>query len=321
MFAHAAKAIIRSSIGRAIIQIAACGTGIVALCVATTGALTLAAGGTLKQALFAAAISFAQIGAYGYIHGAIEGLKGATLVAVKVGLHAVVGGAVSMVQGGSFGTGALTGAVSAAASLATDNSGYFGHSGDKDPVGIAERTAIAAVAGGTASVLSGGKFANGAITGAFAQLYNGEGGADLINKQFYHKMAIGIVANDMEERGWTILHNEAEDGRVGTRVPGGGIRFYDLIARSPADGLNYGVEVKTTYGDEWALRWSQVFKDVQVAKNGAVTTSGIKVNGVGYAGVTVGAMREAVWSTTVMRQLLLNSGTKTWPQLWVGDGK
>ena len=176
LFAHAAKAIARSSIGRAIIQIAVCATGVVVLCAATAGALTLAAGGTLKQALIAAAISFAQMGALGFVHGVIAGIANPVASGiVKIGLHAVVGGAVSMAQGGSFGTGALTGAVSAAASLATDNSGYFGHSGDKDPVGIAERTAIAAVAGGTASVLTGGKFANGAITGAFAQLYNGEG--------------------------------------------------------------------------------------------------------------------------------------------------
>ena len=36
---------------------------------------------------------------------------------------------------------------------------------------------VAAVAARTASVFSGGKFANGAITGAFAQMYNAEGGA------------------------------------------------------------------------------------------------------------------------------------------------
>ncbi|MEZ5901348.1 MAG: hypothetical protein R3D51_17860 [Hyphomicrobiaceae bacterium] len=118
------------------------------------------------------------------------------------------------------------------------------------------------------------------------------------------------------------MHNEVEDGRLGTRVPGGGIRFYDLIAKSPADGLNYGVEVKTTYGNEWGLRWSQVYKDFQVAKHGAMTTNGqIIVEGVSYAGATIGGMRAAVWSTTVMRQLLLNSGVRTWPQLWVGDGK
>jgi len=55
-----------------------------------------------------------------------------------------------------------------------DSSGVMGHSGDGNPEYIAERTAVSAIAGGTASVLSGGKFANGAITGAFAQLYNAE---------------------------------------------------------------------------------------------------------------------------------------------------
>ena len=82
-----------------------------------------------------------------------------------------------MAQGGDFVSGALTGAVSAGASLAMDGSGLMGHSGDGDAGNIAARTAIAAIAGGTASVLSGGKFANGAITGAFAQLYNEEADA------------------------------------------------------------------------------------------------------------------------------------------------
>jgi hypothetical protein len=41
---------------------------------------------------------------------------------------------------------------------------------------VLARTAIAAAAGGTASVLTGGKFANGAITGAMAHLFNAEGG-------------------------------------------------------------------------------------------------------------------------------------------------
>lgn len=40
--------------------------------------------------------------------------------------------------------------------------------------GLIARTAVAALAGGTASVLSGGKFANGAITGAMGHLFNYE---------------------------------------------------------------------------------------------------------------------------------------------------
>ncbi|MEZ5901353.1 MAG: hypothetical protein R3D51_17885 [Hyphomicrobiaceae bacterium] len=176
-FAHAAKAIARSSIGRAILQIVACATTGPIGCAAAGAALTLAAGGSIKQALIGAAISFVQIGAYSGIHQIIGGIADRALsAAVKVGLHAVVGGAVSVAQGGSFETGALTGAVAAGSSLLMDSSGVMGHSGDGNPEYIAERTAVAAVAGGTASVLSGGKFANGAITGAFAQLYNAEGG-------------------------------------------------------------------------------------------------------------------------------------------------
>lgn len=42
---------------------------------------------------------------------------------------------------------------------------------------MAGRTAIASTAGGTASALGGGKFANGAVTGAFHHLLNAEGGS------------------------------------------------------------------------------------------------------------------------------------------------
>ena len=37
---------------------------------------------------------------------------------------------------------------------------------------FSEKTAIAAVIGGTAEALGGGKFANGAVTGAFVEMYN-----------------------------------------------------------------------------------------------------------------------------------------------------
>src|SRR5262249_16575629 len=40
------------------------------------------------------------------------------------------------------------------------------------------RTSIAGIAGGTASVLTGGKFANGAVSAAFAHLFNQEGHPD-----------------------------------------------------------------------------------------------------------------------------------------------
>ena len=47
--------------------------------------------------------------------------------------------------------------------------------GDKT-AGFTLRTSIASVVGGTASKLSGGKFSNGAVSGAFVHMFNAEGG-------------------------------------------------------------------------------------------------------------------------------------------------
>ena len=167
------RSIVRSSIGRAILQILACAAGPVT-CVAASAGLTLATGGTLRQAFIAAAISFAQIGVYTGIGDALgaSGLQGAGRFVAKVSAHAIAGGALSVAQGGSFGVGALTGAVAGGTGFALEGSALGSIQGTE---GLLARTAIAAVAGGTASVLAGGKFANGAITGAFAQLYNAEG--------------------------------------------------------------------------------------------------------------------------------------------------
>ena len=54
------------------------------------------------------------------------------------------------------------------------------------------RGAVAAVVGGTISKVTGGKFANGAITAAFAQAFNGESQAEMIEKnalQFRERIA------------------------------------------------------------------------------------------------------------------------------------
>ncbi|MEZ5901343.1 MAG: hypothetical protein R3D51_17835 [Hyphomicrobiaceae bacterium] len=217
-------AIARSSIGRAILQIVACATTGPVGCAAAGAALTLAAGGSIKQALIGAAISFVQIGAYSGIHQIIGGIADRPLsAAVKIGLHAVVGGAVSVAQGGSFETGALTGAVAAGSSLLMDSSGAMGHSGDGNPEYIAERTAVAAVAGGTASVLSGGKFANGAITGAFAQLYNADAAA--LAKAATRGFAVRFTATAA-----TAATIAAMDGPLPVGdIIGGGLLIYDAV--------------------------------------------------------------------------------------------
>lgn len=86
--------------------------------------------------------------------------------------HAMVGGVLSVAQGGKFGNGFVSAGLT---------KGFMSHSGfDYDDIStsaVVSRTLIAAVVGGTISEITGGKFANGAITAAMAQLYNAEASA------------------------------------------------------------------------------------------------------------------------------------------------
>ena len=89
-----------------------------------------------------------------------------------VGAHGFAGGVLAELQGGKFGHGFISAGVSKALTPVIEgwDGGYYG--GGKD-LG----QAAAAVVGGTTSVITGGKFANGAITAAYANLYNAQRGA------------------------------------------------------------------------------------------------------------------------------------------------
>jgi RHS repeat-associated protein len=116
--------------------------------------------GALKGAFTAAAsaVAFSSVGA-NTSAGSFENMLG----------NALVGGIMSDLQGGKFGHGFFS------AGLTATLKGKYGDFG----IGTAEnlkfsRVTVAAIVGGTASVISGGKFANGAITGAFTQQFNAE---------------------------------------------------------------------------------------------------------------------------------------------------
>jgi RHS repeat-associated protein len=86
--------------------------------------------------------------------------------------HATVGGLSSEAQGGQFRHGFYSSAASTGIMHAKGVRSFMG--GNKSGGWIAARTAVAATVGGTASVLAGGKFANGAVTSAFQHLFNSE---------------------------------------------------------------------------------------------------------------------------------------------------
>jgi hypothetical protein len=88
--------------------------------------------------------------------GIFQGNHGIRIIA-----HAAVGCATSGVQGGSCGQGAASAGFAAFAGPIIDAVPTYGG-----------QVAAHAVAGGLGSLAAGGKFANGAITGAFGYVYN-----------------------------------------------------------------------------------------------------------------------------------------------------
>ncbi|MEM7098428.1 MAG: RHS repeat-associated core domain-containing protein [Pseudomonadota bacterium] len=94
-------------------------------------------------------------------------------IAQQIAAHSIVGGVLSVAQGGKFGHGFISAFVTKALTpvqLSAAKSGF----------GLGVTTA--AVIGGTASKLTGGKFANGASTAAFQFSYNAAGKAYLKRK-------------------------------------------------------------------------------------------------------------------------------------------
>lgn len=155
------------------------------------GSAALNGGNIFKGALigaFSGAV-FNQVGEYfrtqgfwnqvGIGHGALDGatlsnfggnLLSSGQIAAQIASHAIAGGVISTMQGGKFGHGFFSAGVTK------------GLSGKYLPAGtnlggkeVARGTVVSAIIGGTASVISGGKFANGARTATYQYLFNQAG--------------------------------------------------------------------------------------------------------------------------------------------------
>ena len=176
------KSIFSNSIVRAIVQIALAViltpvfNGVIFLAAAASAAIvTGLAGGKLGQVLKAAVIAGAQALAFDAVAG-VTGHNpafGTLEYFENVAGHAAVGCVSAVASGGKCGPGALSAAVPAAAApLVAD---VTQNAPDKFTRTI-EGSAASGVLGGLASVAGGGKFADGAVTGAFGYLFNACGG-------------------------------------------------------------------------------------------------------------------------------------------------
>jgi hypothetical protein len=129
-----------------------------------TGSLTASAKG------FAIALAsqgaFSAIGSAGFGNAFGNGFGAHVARSIA---HGLVGGVSSVLQGGKFGHGFA----SAGLTKFVNVNGMFSAAGMGDVSYDAARVVAAAVIGGTISEATGGKFANGAVTAAWGQMFNG----------------------------------------------------------------------------------------------------------------------------------------------------
>ncbi|EPE2286594.1 RHS repeat-associated core domain-containing protein [Vibrio alginolyticus] len=135
-----------------------------------TGFVAGAASGAITGRSFRAAIIGGLTGSmFAELHNFIP--SGAYEAAGKMVAHGMAGGMSSVMQGGSFGDGFISAAVMQGISLSPLG-------GAMDALSSVEfnnqlyNAAMSAAIGGTVSALTGGKFQNGAVSGAFSRMLN-----------------------------------------------------------------------------------------------------------------------------------------------------
>jgi RHS repeat-associated protein len=106
----------------------------------------------------------------GVLHGMGEAATTFAGKAVHAMAHGVAGGAMSEALGGRFKDGFIGSLIGSGVSHMSG--AMFGPVWGR--IGVIGRTAVSALSGGTASVLAGGKFADGAYSAAFFHLFNDE---------------------------------------------------------------------------------------------------------------------------------------------------
>lgn len=194
-----------------------------------SGIVTLANGGSLRDAFLAAGLTFATAAIW---HGTgdilsrinstgFDNFVGRTLT------HGMVGGGIRALEGGSFKDGFLAAAVAEA--LPIDS---IGGGGQSRIITIAERTAAAGVVGGTVAAAAGGNFSNGATTAAYAQLFNDSMHEmmDMVQKPLTPKELAALetmdsthkkptIAETLENCGGQLMHDHTFQGLLYLSAP------------------------------------------------------------------------------------------------------
>jgi RHS repeat-associated protein len=249
-------------------------TGQKALVVGAGGALVGAANSqSLKGAAWGAVSSLTFYGIGSYFESASWAHNGKHVFgtdldlggyAAKVLAHGVAGGALQHLQGGRFGSGFAAAGITQAFSGGIDRI---------DPANLEgfsiERVLAAALLGGAVSDLTGGKFANGAVTSAFAYAFSsaasdGCGSCDASGSPAGADWAMRNANPDWQDKLSTVVENGVTVIRGELTVSGSGSAFaasdvnaHWYGATGTYQGVSYRSEIKLVpvgKGGDWQMR-------------------------------------------------------------------
>jgi RHS repeat-associated protein len=237
----------------------------------------------LKSAAISAATAYAAQGIGGYFNGAKDAKGiwandyanwgGRTLA------HATVGGVTSELEGGEFRHGFLSSAASNGIMHIGGVQSFMG--GDAGGWYIAGRTAVAALIGGTAAELSGGKFSNGAWTSALQHLFNQEAAKAITRK---HLVTLFIDAKMVKDNDAVAIEAQNMVNSLNTKLEQAGVaERVELISYDSLDDLENKVKLFVNGDTKLAAIIAHgLFKDV----NDPLTyTKKVSINGLPFSEV------------------------------------
>lgn len=167
--------------------------------------------------------------------------------------HGVSGGTIAEVRGDGFASGFFAGTASSFVSHAEFSSNW----------GSTQHAIAAAVVGGTAARLGGGKFENGAVTGAFQFLFNSKLSGMAKSRQLDDIDRANIKANDEalemdfpgREKFWVLAE------RVDPRTGETSIVRSDIVIGSSDDGNITPADMRKAYDSLGSLKYGRILAE------------------------------------------------------------
>jgi RHS repeat-associated protein len=245
---------------------------------ALSAAVAAASGGDFASIIMAAGLSFVSAVAWGKVGDICTPLKAEGGWASNFAgnaksclLHGAVGGTLSAVEGGSFKDGFLGAAVGDACSGMVNSI-------EKDStshMAIMERSAAAGIVGGTAAVISGGNFIDGAKTAAFAQMFNDEAHKTMMDQMREKVAAARHATLDYLKEHGDVSANLAIpvapylDVSLGVDVTMEGCKFHAGVGPAIGGAFDFAGSANIAYGKEAEGFTQEVYAEAGVHVVGA----------------------------------------------------